>query len=422
MEQYKFFLGVDWGTQVHELCLQAQGDPKLQRQRFEHTPHYLGQMLVWIAQRIGGRWNALAVAIERPHGLVVQLLLARRAAVFAINPKKLDRFRERYNVAGAKSDDLDAAVLLDTLQKDSYAYNQVVIQQPQQLMLRELTHTLEDVEVDLQRQCNRLWDMLVGYYPALLALTGGADEAWLWDLLGLAPTPAQGAALNQEELAALLRRHHIRRIKPEQLKQCLGQPALDLAPGYVEAQAERTLILARCAQNLEAQARGLQRRIEQTLGEIARAEATAVEQAPEQGAQRSPTDYEIIDSLVGCGPKTMATLYSEALEPLRQRNYHQLRSLVGAAPVTERSGKHYSVRMRYACNSRLRRAMHHAANIAWQKVGYWGEMYAALRRRGKSHGRALRGLVDRMLKVLVSMLRHHTLFDPTQVGRIQTGL
>ena len=38
--------------------------------------------------------------------------------------------------------------------------------------------------------------------------------------------------------------------------------------------------------------------------------------------------------------------------------------------------------------------------------------YAALRRRGHSHGRALRGVADRLLALACVLLRRQTLFDP----------
>jgi hypothetical protein len=37
---------------------------------------------------------------------------------------------------------------------------------------------------------------------------------------------------------------------------------------------------------------------------------------------------------------------------------------------------------------------------------------AALRAKGHSHGRALRGVADRLLAVLIAMLRSGTLYDP----------
>src|SRR5215510_1025906 len=51
------------------------------------------------------------VVIETPHGPIVEALLERGFNVYSINPKQLDRFRDRFTVAGSKDDSLDAYVL-----------------------------------------------------------------------------------------------------------------------------------------------------------------------------------------------------------------------------------------------------------------------------------------------------------------------
>jgi hypothetical protein len=42
--------------------------------------------------------------------------------------------------------------------------------------------------------------------------------------------------------------------------------------------------------------------------------------------------------------------------------------------------------------------------------------YAELRKRGHSHGRALRTVADRLLAVACAMLRARTVFNPTRSG------
>ncbi len=51
---------------------------------------------------------ALPPAIEVPHGPIVDALMDRGFQVFAIHPKQLDRFRDRFSPAGAKDDGRDA--------------------------------------------------------------------------------------------------------------------------------------------------------------------------------------------------------------------------------------------------------------------------------------------------------------------------
>jgi hypothetical protein len=54
-------------------------------------------------------------------GPVVEAFLESGFAVFSINPKQLDRFRDRYSGGGAKEDSRDAYVAADSLLKSGVA-------------------------------------------------------------------------------------------------------------------------------------------------------------------------------------------------------------------------------------------------------------------------------------------------------------
>jgi len=70
--------------------------------------------------------------------------------------------------------------------------------------------------------------------------------------------------------------------------------------------------------------------------------------------------------------------------------------------------------MRRSCNLRLRNALHQwaFASITCDERSH--QHYPKLRAAGHTHGRALRGIADRWLSVLISMLKHGELFDPTR--------
>jgi hypothetical protein len=57
----------------------------------------------WLIARTGATPEVIGVAIEMTQGPVVEALLERGFCVYGINPKQLDRFRDRVTVAGAKS-------------------------------------------------------------------------------------------------------------------------------------------------------------------------------------------------------------------------------------------------------------------------------------------------------------------------------
>ena len=130
------------------------------------------------------------------------------------------------------------------------------------------------------------------------------------------------------------------------------------------------------------------------------------------GERPEHRDVEILRSLPGIGRLNLATLLSEASGPLSRRDYQALRTLSGVAPVTKRSGKSHVVVMRYASHVRLRNTVYHWARVATQHDHESRTRYAALRRRGHSHGRAIRGVADRLLAVACVLLQRQTLFDP----------
>ena len=109
-----------------------------------------------------------------------------------------------------------------------------------------------------------------------------------------------------------------------------------------------------------------------------------------------------------------ATLLAEAGELLAARDYSTLRTRTGVAPITRRSGNKLIVLMRYACNEYLRDACHHWAQGAIRWDPRSPQHYARLRAKGHRHGRALRGVADRLEAMLIAMLRTDTLYDPTR--------
>lgn len=426
MEQHLFFLGLDWGNRSQALCFRSADATEFVERSFEHAPRQLGQMLEWIDRRIGGRWDRLAVGLERPHGLLVQILLARGAAVYAINPKSLAGFRDRYSVAGAKDDRRDARILCDTMPKDAYAWRRVEPRSDQELILHQQTHSLEALEQDMRRVSNRLWNTLASYHPALIKLTSGADEPWLWDLVLAASTPDAARRLGARTIGTLLKRHRIRKRTVEEVRSALAAPPLQIRTAYVETQSEYAMMQARLLKTMRAEQLRLEHAIEATLeqirsAELAAAQAEAAVQAEaadsaETAVDLQPIDYDLIKSIPGIGARSLATLYSEAAGALRRRDYQELRSLGGVAPVTKQSGKTRFVTRRQACNGRLRQSLHHAANVSRRHVDHWRKMYLAMRERGLSHPRALRGIADRMLKVLIALLRQRQYFQPEKVA------
>jgi len=82
--------------------------------------------------------------------------LDQRFSVFAVNPKQLDRLRDRFSAGGAKDDCRDAHAAADALRTDRRAFRVVLADDPAIVPLRELSRMLDDLQVEEARVVNRL--------------------------------------------------------------------------------------------------------------------------------------------------------------------------------------------------------------------------------------------------------------------------
>jgi transposase len=192
--------------------------------------------------------------------------------------------------------------------------------------------------------------------------------------------------------------HRIRRIDAQQTLEVLRHPGFQLVRGTVEAASEHALLLVPHLRLLHAQRIELGRKMDSVLQQMSCGE----DSESNQGQHR---DVELILSLPGVGRVVAATMLAEASQALGERDYHALRAYSGIAPVTRRSGKKCVISMRQGCNERLRNAMYHWSRVRIQHDVVSREHYRRLRSAGHPHGRALRGVSDRLLAVLVAMLK-----------------
>ena len=99
--------------------------------------------------------TAFAVNIEVPHGPVVDSQIDRRFVVHAINPKQLDRLRDRFSVAGAKDDRRDSYVMADSVRTDRRLFRRLHVADPRLVELRACSRLAEELTEELVRLGNR---------------------------------------------------------------------------------------------------------------------------------------------------------------------------------------------------------------------------------------------------------------------------
>lgn len=406
MNQDRWTVGVDWGGAAHYVCVMRPDGEVAGTRTVTHARAAVHEAIAWVVGLIAAPRSEIAVGIETPRGVLVDTLIEQGFAVFAINPKQLDRFRDRFSVGGAKDDPRDARVLADALRTDRRAFRQVKPDDPQVIFLRELCRIDEELQESVTSLANRLREQLYRVDAPWLPLCPAADDAWLWELLRDAAHPDQWRRLSRTRIARVLKAHRIRRVTVDQVLTAVREPRLAAAVGVAEAVATRigSLVPQLLLANEQRTTTG--RQIERCLDGLA---------AAPEGEPREHRDVIILRSLPGVGRTVAATMLTEAAGPLADRNYSTLRAYGGTAPITKRSSKRtFVVHMRYACKQRLRNALFHWSRTSIQCDAGARAYYDQLRARGHQHARALRSVADRWLRILIAMLQNQTEYDASR--------
>lgn len=117
-ERPTLFGGVDWGSETHSACVVGPDGTVVREKVFRHGRPRLAAIADWLAGDEAA--GDVPVAIKVPHGPIVETPMDRGHPVHTVNPKQLDRFRDRFSPAGAKDDGRDARVLADAPKTDGH--------------------------------------------------------------------------------------------------------------------------------------------------------------------------------------------------------------------------------------------------------------------------------------------------------------
>lgn len=416
MAKHQLFVGIDWATEEHVVCVLDADGNVVDERVVKHDGAALRRFVDWLLT-LCERPDEIAVAIEVNRGAVVETLLERALQVYSINPKQLDRFRDRHTMAGAKDDRLDAYVLADSLRTDTKLYRRLDVDDPRVVLLREQVRVDHDLKTDVNRLTNQIREYLQRYFPQMLEVFA-PDEPVFWSLFALAPTPQRAARLKEARVQKALLEHRIRRTTAAEVLAALQTTPLHVAAGVADANARSVGMAIERLRVAVRQRREVEKELSRILEELQQPDEPG-ESTDEK--RRDHRDVAILLSFAGLGTKTVATMIAESQQALAGRDYRAIRALGGVAPVTKASGKRSrkkaTVVMRRACSPLLRNAMYDWSFGAMQRDPASREYYSAQRARGNDHPQALRALADRNLRILMAMLRQGTVYDPTRAPK-----
>ncbi|HID57211.1 TPA: IS110 family transposase, partial [Candidatus Poribacteria bacterium] len=185
------------------------------------------------------------IALETDKGLLVDFLLIHGYGVYGLNPKVVDRYRERYSVAQKKSDRFDAFVLANILRTDRHRFWPIL---PDSEFIRELRLLTRDHK-KLVKERTRLTNQLIGclkeYYPVAVHLFCKVDQPLTLEFLKRYPTVEEARGMTKEELIELLAKYRNSKEDAEKKYRLIHEPQIEVEPEIVRAKSRYMLSLVR---------------------------------------------------------------------------------------------------------------------------------------------------------------------------------
>lgn len=393
-----YTVGIDWASETHAACVLPPAGEVAESFPVPHTAEGLCN-LVRRLSRLGPP-DRVAVAIERPSGLLVDTLVEAGFQVVPIHPNALKASRPRYAAAPGKSDPGDAYILGDLLRTDRHRFRALRAPSDATKALRAAVRTRDDLVATRVQLANQLRSLLESFWPGAAAIFADVDSPIALAFLDTYPTPESAAFLGEKRLERFLKRSAYcgRRPATELLRRLRAAPT-GLA-GDLESETKGQLVRALVA---------VLRPVVAQIRELDSLLAAHLLQHP---------DAPIIQSFPRTGCVNAAQILAELGDDrLRFQTPEQLCAEAGVAPVSRISGKHRSVACRFACNKRLRQAVTTWADNSRHQSPWAHHVYAHARARGCDHPHAIRILARAWLRVLWKCWQDRMAYRPDRHGR-----
>jgi transposase len=389
----RYYLGVDWADEFHQVWVSdVNGNRVIERKVLENVEG-LTEFGRWLDES-RAKSIELWAAIEKPQGRIVEFLLDHGVVIYPVNPKALDRARDRFRMSQSKSDGFDAYVLAEFLRTDHGHLKALVPDSDPAQELKVLTRDQYRLVRQKARLLNQLRRTLKEYYVRPLEVFSDLESNIALDFLEHYPTPDDLSKLTRRQWNRFSKRqHHLGEERSKELWEKLNQPQLKIPEHVVRAKARLLKVLLAQLKPLRDGVESYNERVKSFFASMRAA--------------------ELVTMLPGAKTGTIvATLWAELGDAKgRWESFRHLQAEAGVVPVTKASGKSRIVQFRFSCNKVLRHAAYWLAFVSLNRSEWANHYYRDQRAKGHSHHQSLRALGAKWLKIIFVMWRDHKPYD-----------
>ncbi|MEC1024129.1 IS110 family RNA-guided transposase [Bacillus paralicheniformis] len=388
-----YYVGVDLADRKHDICILDSTGEKLKEFTVPHSPEGLDQLITEIHELSTDIHNVFISAETYKH-LFMESLHAIGYTMYSINPKSVDRARDRFSPAGAKDDSRDAQVLADLIRTDQHQYRPLRKDSSELKELQLLVRDRESLVALKVRIENQIMACLKSYYPQALECFCKLDQQSTITFLKAFPTPTEFASADLDHLEHILKECYNFNWKSKAKELFLLGQQKQFQVNSATAQAKSRLLLSLLNQ-LELLIQDI-KAYDKAIGCLV----------------KSHPDSEIFLSLKGVGTNLAARLMVEFGD---DHSYYPhanaLQCEAGTAPVTRKSGKRRLVHFRRACKKTFRNTMQQFALQMVKHEPWSKEMFKKHRKLGRGTSESMRIVANTWLRILFAMWKNHQHYD-----------
>lgn len=380
---YVACVGIDWADRKHDIALYDCASGTWEEKVIQSRPQDILDWVTQLRQRYGN--GKIAVALEQKRGpLLYALCQYDNLVLFPVNPRTVANYRKAFQPSRAKSDPVDARLLVELMRKHTDKLEIWKPGCPQHRALRQWVESRRMLVGEKVRLTNRITASLKSYFPQVLDWFKDKDTLVFCEFLVRFDDVKAAQAATADELTQFFRRHQVVRRsainRRLQQIQAAGPPLTEDEAIVVPAKALTLGLIA------------LLKVVLVQLAEFNQRIAELFEALP---------DAALFRALPGAGPHLAPRLLAAFGEDRsRFRSAQAFMSYIGIAPVKEESGKKRWVHWRWSCPIFLRQTFVEWVDQARRHSDWSQAFYAQQKQSGKSHQKAIRALAYKWGRIL----------------------
>lgn len=384
------YVGIDWGDKNHRVFITDDTGERLDSFSIEHSLKGVESLFEQV-RKFAKEQKEILFGLETSKGILVNSILEKGYIVYALNPKCVDRYRDRYKASKIKDDGFDAMVIANILRTDRQNYKPIL---PDSELTRELRLFTRDHQKLIRMKTmilNQLTACLKEYYPVALKFFSDLALQISIAFLKNFPTLEEAREMSKEKWERFLSRHHYPGVKEKacEIYEKLKESQFNVEPLIIRAKSQYMLSLIKQLELLLSDIKSFDDKIKELL--------------------EKHQDKEIFISLPGAGANLAARMISEFGDSRdRYKKVSSVQAEAGTAPITKASGEWKSVYFRRACRKSFRNTMQQFSLCSIKESEWAKNRYKQYIATGKEGSHALRCLGNAWLEIIFPMWKNHS--------------